>query len=169
LKAQDKEDLWYVDSGCSKHMTGNKDKFFNLKKQKGKVTFGDNASGNILGKVTVSLGKDKAKDMLLVEKLKPSLLSVNQTCDQGHICIFDYQKCDIRREDLGKSVGTAPRTLENVYTLNTKLNEECHRNLVDESWILHRRLGHIKFDNLVKVSNLREVRNLPMIINPQCF
>ena len=45
LKSQEKEDLWYVDSGCSKHMTGNKDKFLNLKKQKGKVTFGDNASG----------------------------------------------------------------------------------------------------------------------------
>ena len=33
LKSQDKEDLQYVDSGCSKHMTGNKDKFLNLKKQ----------------------------------------------------------------------------------------------------------------------------------------
>jgi hypothetical protein len=43
LKAQDKEDLWCVDSVCSKHMTGNKDKFLDLKKQKGKVTFGDNA------------------------------------------------------------------------------------------------------------------------------
>ena len=49
-------------------MTGNKDKFLNLKKQKGKVTFGDNASGNILGKGTMSLGKDKAKNVLLVEK-----------------------------------------------------------------------------------------------------
>jgi hypothetical protein len=78
LKSQDKEDLWYVDFGCSKHMTGNKDKFLNLKKQKGKFTFGDNTSGNILGKGTVSLGKDKAKDVLLVEKLKPILLSVNQ-------------------------------------------------------------------------------------------
>jgi hypothetical protein len=171
LKAQDKEDLWYVDSGCSKHMTGNKDKFLNLKKQKGKVTFGDNASGNILGKGTVSLGKDKAKDVLLVEKLKPSLLSVSQTCDQGHFCIFDSQKCEIRREDSGKLVGTAPRTPENVYILNTKLNEECHINLVDESWLWHRRLGHINFDNLVKVNNLGAVRNLPKIIkpsNPMC-
>jgi hypothetical protein len=32
LKFQDKEDLWYVDSGCSKHMTGNKDKLLNLNK-----------------------------------------------------------------------------------------------------------------------------------------
>jgi hypothetical protein len=69
-------------SGCSKHMKGNKDKFLDLKKQKGKVTFGDNASSNILGKGIVSLGKDKARNVLLVDKLKPSLLSVSQTCDR---------------------------------------------------------------------------------------
>jgi hypothetical protein len=39
-------------------------------------------------------------------------------------------------------------------------------NLVDESWLWHKRSGHINFDNLVKVSNLGEVRNLPKIINP---
>jgi hypothetical protein len=92
LKAQDKKDLWYVNIGFSKHMIGNKDKFLDLKKQKGKVTFGDNASSNILGKGTVRLGKDKATNVLLVEKLKPSLLSVSQTYDQGHFCIFDSQK-----------------------------------------------------------------------------
>jgi hypothetical protein len=63
-------------------MTGNKDKFLDLKKQKGKVTFGDNASSNILGKGTVSLGKDKSRNVLLVDKLNPILLSVSQTCDQ---------------------------------------------------------------------------------------
>jgi hypothetical protein len=39
-------------------MTGNKENFLNLKKQKGKVTFGDNALGNILGKGTMNLGKE---------------------------------------------------------------------------------------------------------------
>ena len=62
-------------------MTGDKNKFLNLKQHKGKVTFGDNASGNILGRGTVNLGKYKAKNVLLVENLKPSLLSVSQTCD----------------------------------------------------------------------------------------
>jgi hypothetical protein len=70
----------------------------------------------------MSLGKDKDKYVLLVEKLKPSLLSVSQTYDQRHICIFDSYKCEIRREDSGKFVGTTPRTSENVYILNTKLN-----------------------------------------------
>jgi hypothetical protein len=76
LKTQDEKDLWYVDNGCSKHMTDNKNKFLDLKKQKGKVQFGDNASSNILGKGTMSLGKDKARNVLLVDKLNPSLLSV---------------------------------------------------------------------------------------------
>jgi hypothetical protein len=67
-------------------MRGNKDKFFNLKKQKGKVTFGDNASCHILGKGLVNLGKDKAKNVLLVGNMKPILLSVSQTCHQAHIC-----------------------------------------------------------------------------------
>ena len=39
-------------------------------------------------------------------------------------------------------------------------------NLVNESWLWHRRLGHINFDNLVKVSNIGEVINLPNITNP---
>ena len=144
-------------------MTGDKDKFLNLKKHKGRVAFGDNASGNILGKGTVNVGKAKAKNVLLVENMKPSLLSVSQTCDQGHIFIFYSKKCEIRRKDLGKLVGTASRTPENVYILNKKLDEECHMNLVDGSWIWHRRLGHINFENLVKGSNPGAVRNLPKI------
>ncbi len=55
-------------------MIGDKDKFLSLEKQKGKVTFGDNASGSILGKGTVKIGKNKAKNVLLVENLKPILL-----------------------------------------------------------------------------------------------
>jgi hypothetical protein len=46
LKTEYEKDLWHVDSGCSKHMKCNKNKFLDLNKQKGKVTFGDNASCN---------------------------------------------------------------------------------------------------------------------------
>jgi hypothetical protein len=45
LYAKDKRSQWYVDSGCSKHMIGDQDKFLSLKrKEKGRVTFGDNVS-----------------------------------------------------------------------------------------------------------------------------
>src|ERR1044072_6860264 len=45
-----KEEDWYLDSGCSKHMTGDKSKFsFLTPKAKGFVTYGDNNQGRILG------------------------------------------------------------------------------------------------------------------------
>ena len=67
--------------------------------------------------------RDQMKDenVLLVKNLKPNLLSVRQTCDQGHICIFDSKKCEIKIKDLGKLVGTIVRTPSNVYILE---NEE---------------------------------------------
>jgi hypothetical protein len=77
-------------------LTGDQDKFLSLKrKEKGRVTFGDDASTKILGKGIVNFGNNEAKveNVSLVENLKPNLLSVSQTCDQGHILVFDSQKC----------------------------------------------------------------------------
>ena len=43
--------LWYLDSGCSRHMTGDLSKFISLsRKDEGMVTFGDNKKGKIIGK-----------------------------------------------------------------------------------------------------------------------
>ena len=147
-------------------MTGDKNTFSNLRKQKGKVIFGYNASGNIIGKGIINKGKDKAKNVLLIENMKPSLLSVKQTCDQGHICIFYSHKCEIRRNNSGKLVGVSSRTPKNIYILNTRQFDKFHMNLVNKSWLWHRRLGHINFDNILKVSNIGAVRNLPKITNP---
>jgi hypothetical protein len=103
LYARNQECQWYIDSGCSKHMTGDQSKFLKLnKKGKGKVTFGDNMSAKILRKGTVSLGNNKTKeeDVLLVENIKPNIISVCQTCDRGHILTFDSQKCEIKKRTL---------------------------------------------------------------------
>jgi hypothetical protein len=44
------EDEWYIDSGCSSHMTGDQNKFINLNRKGGNVAFGDDSSAKILGK-----------------------------------------------------------------------------------------------------------------------
>jgi hypothetical protein len=92
LITEDKEDEWYIDNGCSTHMTGDQNKFINLKKGKsGRVAFGNDSSIKILGKGVVSLGSEnvKAKNVLLVEELKHNLLSVSKICDQGYNLKFD--------------------------------------------------------------------------------
>jgi tRNA(Phe) wybutosine-synthesizing methylase Tyw3 len=80
LSAQNKKNPWYTDSGCSKHMTVDKSNFLTLSDRKsGNVTFGNDAPGEVKGKGIVSLsnGKRKAQDVLLVENLKHNLLSVS--------------------------------------------------------------------------------------------
>ena len=95
--------LWHFDSGFSKHMTSDSNKFITLKDNKGKVTFGDNVSSKIIGKgTTIVNSKIKAENAFLVENLKPNLRSVSQTCNQGHICIFESEKCEIKNNPIRK-------------------------------------------------------------------
>ena len=46
--------------------------------------------------------------------MEHNLLSVSQMCDQGHKVTFNSKKCEIRKEGLGKLVGTAARTSNNI-------------------------------------------------------
>ena len=47
LCATKNQNLWHLDSGCLKHMTGDSSKFITLKDNKGKVAFGDSLSSKI--------------------------------------------------------------------------------------------------------------------------
>jgi hypothetical protein len=120
LSAQRKKNPWYIDSGCSKHMTGDKSKFLTLSDSKsGNVTFGNDAPGKIKGKGIVSLsnGKRKAQDVLFVEGLKHNLLSVSQVCDRGCEVVFTSKYCRIKSVDSGQLVAKGIRTENNVYVL----------------------------------------------------
>jgi len=72
----DKKDLWYLDSGCSRDMIGNKTKFAKLElKEKGFVTYGDNNKGRILENGVIGNGSSfNIKNVLLVEGLKHNLI-----------------------------------------------------------------------------------------------
>jgi hypothetical protein len=100
LQYKQKKHSWFVDSGCSKHMTGDKDKFLTLRKKKnGSVSFRNDNSSKIIGESTIQIGNknEKAQNVLLVEDMKHNLLSVSQMCDQGHKLTFDSEKCGRRK------------------------------------------------------------------------
>jgi hypothetical protein len=74
------------------------------------------------------------------------------------IKFFDSQKCEIRKEGSGKLATTTARTSSNIYVLSKIGNEKCCLGKEDESWLWHKRMGHIHFDNLVKIKNREAVR-----------
>jgi hypothetical protein len=133
LSAQKQKEPWYIDSGCSKHMTRDKDKFLSISKRKmGNVTFGNDEPGKIKGKGMVSLsnGKGKSQDVLLVDGLKHNFLSVSQMCDRGCEVVFTSKYCKIKSVNSGQVVAKGIRTDNNVYVLKED-REECHlRNMM---------------------------------------
>ena len=70
--------LWYVDSGCSRHMTGENSNFLSLIAAKGgSVAFGNDKSGTIveIGKIGGSLSHS-IDSVYLVDGLKHNLRCV---------------------------------------------------------------------------------------------
>ena len=99
LKARD-SCLWYLDSGCSRHMIGNKGLFKILFEEKiGIVTFGDGSKSVIRGIGTVDIpGLPVFEDVRYVDGLKANLLSICQICDNGLNVLFTKYECEILDE-----------------------------------------------------------------------
>jgi hypothetical protein len=87
-------------------------------------------------------------------------------CDKGCEVVFTSKDYKIKSINSGQVVAKGIRTKNNVYVLKEN-REECHLRKHDESWLWNRRLGHLKFDHLIKLKNLKEVKYLPRISKPQ--
>ncbi|GAV84554.1 hypothetical protein CFOL_v3_27998, partial [Cephalotus follicularis] len=87
---------WYLDSGCSKHMTGNKSLFVKFEsKEGGDVTFGDNGKGKIKGFGSIGKNKTSIHNVLFVDGLKHNLLSISQLCNKDCRVSFEKDSCKV--------------------------------------------------------------------------
>ncbi|GJY29416.1 hypothetical protein Tco_0405183 [Tanacetum coccineum] len=76
--------LWYLDSGCSKHMTGNRSQLINFgHKFFGTVRFGNNQIAKIMGYGDYQMGNVMISQVYYVEGLGHNLFSVSQFCDSN--------------------------------------------------------------------------------------
>jgi hypothetical protein len=149
-------------------MTGEKIKLLLLKENKSRsVTFGNDDPGKSRGKGLVSLsnGRSKYKDVLFVGGLKHNILSISQICDRGCEVTFTAKNCKIKTVNIGELIAKGVRTENNVYVLKED-KEKFHLRKFDESWLWHRRLGHLNFDHIVKMNNEDVVKDLPRISKP---
>jgi hypothetical protein len=145
-------------------MKGDKQMFLTLRKERyGSISFRNDDSTKIIGKGTIKIGNKNTKEehVLLVEDMKHNLLSVSQMCDQGHKVTFDSQKCEMRKEGSRKLIEIATRTSSNIYVLSEIGYEKCCLGNEDESWLWHRRMGNIHFDNIFKVTKREAVKEIP--------
>ncbi|CAL9030392.1 unnamed protein product [Prunus brigantina] len=94
------EDVWYLDSGCSNHMTGREDVLIDIDRSiTAKVAMGIGQLVDVLGKgslvVDTKMGKRYIKEVMLVSGLKENLLSVGQVMEHGYFLTFGDSKADV--------------------------------------------------------------------------
>ncbi|KAJ9544484.1 hypothetical protein OSB04_024191 [Centaurea solstitialis] len=151
--------IWYLDSGCSRHMTGSKSVLSNYREERGPaVTFGGNGKGQTRGYGTLTNGVTTFKRVAYVEGLIHNLLSISQLCDKNHKVSFSKKKCKVknRRKEV---ILTGVRHADiYIINMNTSTDNFCFvsRASSDTNWLWHKRLSHLNFKtiNQLCINNL---------------
>nr|GEZ39045.1 retrovirus-related Pol polyprotein from transposon TNT 1-94 [Tanacetum cinerariifolium] len=142
--------LWYLDSGCSKHMTGDRSQLVNfVQKFLGTVKFGNDHVAKIMGYGDYQIGNVTISRVYYMEGLGHNLFSIGQFCDSDLKVAFRQHTCFIRNLD-GVNLLTGSRG-NNLYTLS--LQDMIPSSLIcllskaskTKSWLWHRRLSHLNF------------------------
>jgi hypothetical protein len=87
----DLKNIWLIDSGCSRHMTGDKWWFSSLVLivTRRYITFGDNGRGHVLSEGAIKVSdKIALRRVALIQLLGYNLLSVSQLLDEGFEMLF---------------------------------------------------------------------------------
>nr|GEY49720.1 retrovirus-related Pol polyprotein from transposon TNT 1-94 [Tanacetum cinerariifolium] len=144
--------LWCVDSGCSKHMTGNLKVLINFVwKFLGIVLFGNDHLAAILGFGDLQWGNILITRVYFIEGLGQNLFLVGQFCDSDLEVAFRKNTCFIRNLE-GVDLLKGNRTT-NLYTIN--LHEMASASPIclmarasSSKWLWHQRLFHLNFDSI---------------------
>ncbi|KAJ9542569.1 hypothetical protein OSB04_029075 [Centaurea solstitialis] len=184
------ENLWHVDSGCSRHMTGNRSFLEDFTTfNGGYVAFGDNPrGGKVSGKGKVTGGKltlevqsrislvnkvqkvYRSQEVYYVDQLRYNLMSVSQVCDKKFFTLFSETECMILSPkfviDESFILLRTPRK-DNVYCLDLNgmpsevVNCLLSKASMTESSLWHRRMGHMNIKTMNLLVKNQLVRGLP--------
>jgi hypothetical protein len=133
--------LWYLDSGCSKHMTGEKTLLKEVQMGKGgRITYGDGSQSKVIGKGIIDIpGLGTSQEALYVEGLMANLLSISQFCDNDLVVQFSKKECNIF-DSSGKWLMGGERTADNCYGLSGLTTDPqifCNKATIDDSELWH--------------------------------
>ncbi|GJS78504.1 putative ribonuclease H-like domain-containing protein [Tanacetum coccineum] len=161
---QDLKDKGVIDSGCSRHMIGNKSYLTDYEEiDGGFVAFGGNSKGGkIIKKGKIRTGKLDFEDVYFVKELKFNLFSVSQMCDTKYSVLFTDTECvvlspDFKLNNESHVLLKVPRK-DNMYSVDLKnvvpqggLTCLFAKAILDEYNLWHRRLGHVNFKTMNKL------------------
>nr|GEW98379.1 ribonuclease H-like domain-containing protein [Tanacetum cinerariifolium] len=169
------KDKGVIDSGCSRHMTGNITYMSDFEELNGGyVAFGGNSKGGKISSIgKIRTGKLDFDDVYFVKELKFYLFSVSEMCDKKNNVLFTDTKClvlslEFKLPDENQVLLRVPKE-NNMYNVDLKnivsfgdLTCLFAKAKLNESTLWHRRLGYTNFKTMNKLVKGNLVRGLPI-------
>ncbi|GJU78413.1 retrovirus-related pol polyprotein from transposon TNT 1-94 [Tanacetum coccineum] len=163
-----REPIWYLNSGCSRSMTGVKSYLhIYVELPSPKIVFGDNSSCITEGYGSINCGGIVFSKVAFVNGLKYNVISMSQLCDAKYIVQFDDKQGTIFNANKEIMLITPKRN--DVYVLEISSptpNGACFfaKALESVNWLWYKRLSHLNFKNVNKLAKQNKVLGLPSLV-----
>ncbi|CAJ2659262.1 unnamed protein product [Trifolium pratense] len=160
---------WYLDSGCSNHMVGNKNWLYEFDgNYRDTVKLGDDSKMNVVGKGNIKLrinGRVHViTEVYYIPGIKTNLLSIGQIQQKNVTIIFKNDTCKIFHDDKGL-LFTSQMSGNRMYTLTaTVISPKC-LTVSKEDWsqLWHDRYAHLSVKGLNVLAKKNMVDGLPVL------
>lgn len=156
-----KSGVWCLDSGATRHMCNNKEKFKTLNKDDQSKVYTaaehfveSTGSGDINLHIKVKQRQSNSvriQNALHVPELRNNLLSVPSITDKGHSVIFERNRAFVKRKD-GSTILTATKRNQ-LYVVDENIDRVMLTKNEDNRSLLkwHQRYGHVNINDLKKM------------------
>nr|DAD41107.1 TPA_asm: hypothetical protein HUJ06_015430 [Nelumbo nucifera] len=164
-----KEDVWFLDLGCSNHMCGDKALFCDFTESfRQMVKLGNNSKMTVMGKGNIKLKMNGLNHIVTkvfyVPELKNNLLSIGQLQGKGLAILIQHGKCKAYHPKKGLII-QAEMSANRMFTLlaaSRPKKPACfHTAIQDLSHLWHYRYGHLSHKGLRTLQNKKMVNGLP--------
>lgn len=157
--------VWFLDSGCSNHMTGDRSWFTDLdEKPMHTVKLGNDSKLRVHGRGSVKVvlkGRSHViPDVYFVPDLTTNLLSIGQLQERRLAILIKDGSCKVYHEDLGLIIHTSMTTNHMFVVLADTTESSCLKVSHENSNLWHRRFGHLNQHSLENLSKKEMVIGL---------
>lgn len=161
--AVDKRNPWYLDSGCTSHITNVRAEIKNEKKTNSQLEGprGELSKVNVRGEV--QFGGEKLRDTLYEKNLVRKLMSLRKLDEEGKVVIFRNRQCEIYKEGVrleveGEMIMRGKLDTSNLYAIEAVKKETEAVNTMSYASILKRNLKSSTIED--KKEKMKKVENL---------
>lgn len=172
LKGSRLEDVWFLDSGCSNHMTGTKKWFIKIDKSfRHSVKLGNGVRMTVQGngsiKIKVNGLIQVVQDVYYVPELSNNLLSIGHLQERKLAVLIQDGVCKVYHPSKGLIIET-PMSANRMFVVIAQLidSDACIQiETTYDTHLWHCRFAHLNYNSLRSLSCKEMVKGLPQIDN----